>query len=90
MDLLPQIKFQMVFDEKVDAKEILEARKDHKMDGLDEEEDENDKGSAAGIDEDELEDDEESVEDIDWSPIITIVRKSRKSGPEVRHEADIE
>lgn len=65
MDLLPQIKFQMVFDEKVDAKEILEARKDHKMDGLDEEEDENDKGSAAGIDEDELEDDEESVEDID-------------------------
>jgi hypothetical protein len=63
MDLLPQIKYQMVFDEKVDGKVLLDLQtanatmlKEFKDMEIMEENDDNDRGS-----EEELDEDDESV-----------------------------
>ena len=65
MDLLPQIKYQMVFDEKIDGpqlKEVLNAHKgDARFDDImmaGEDEDEDVDGKASIVDEEE--DDEDS------------------------------
>ena len=63
MDLLPQIKYQMVFDEKVDGKILLDLQaanatmlKEFNDQDIMEENDDHDRGS-----EEELDEDEESV-----------------------------
>ena len=68
MDLLPQIKFQLVFDEKIDGleiKELRERRKDEFRDEMIEDQTEDYEGDRGNIDIDEDEDDEsEAVDDV--------------------------